>query len=189
MDVTTASRARPRAGRGTAQRAFLGAVRYACAHWLFAANLTLIVFSTLPFLAPILAYAGLDGPATTIFRFYAITCHQMPTRSYFILGHQVAYCERNTAIYFTMAAGGLSYLWLRRRRIRALPWRWYAVLILPIAIDGFTQLFGWRESNWQLRTITGALFGAATIWLAFPMLQESFDQMGQDIDREFISTT
>lgn len=188
MDVTSVSAARGRAGRG-GQRAILFAVRYVCAHWLFAANLALIVFATLPFVAPILAYLGADGPAATIFRLYAITCHQMPSRSYFIFGHQVAYCERNTAIYFTMAAGGLVYLRLRRRKIRALPWKWYAVLILPIAIDGFTQLFGWRESTWQLRTITGTIFGAATIWLAFPMLQESFDQMAHDIDREFESAT
>jgi uncharacterized membrane protein len=37
-----------------------------------------------------------------------------------------------------------------------------------MGIDGLTQLPGWRESTWELRTITGLLFGAANVWLLFP---------------------
>lgn len=173
-----------RSGLTRGQLALRSLVLSIGAHWLFAANLALIAFSTLPVVAPILAYLGYDSIATAIFNAYSLTCHQMPSRSFFVLGHQMAYCERNTAIYFSMALGGIAYVWLRRRRPRPLRWRWYALLILPMAIDGFTQLFGWRESTWLARGITGTLFGFATIWLAFPTLQESFDQLAIDIDRE-----
>ncbi len=37
-----------------------------------------------------------------------------------------------------------------------------------MAVDGFTQLVGWRESTVELRTLTGALFGAASVWLIYP---------------------
>jgi uncharacterized membrane protein len=37
-----------------------------------------------------------------------------------------------------------------------------------MALDGFTQLFGWRESTWELRVITGLLFGFASGWLVYP---------------------
>lgn len=174
---------RPPAG-SPARVTILRVVGYLCRHWLFAANLALIVFCTLPFVAPILAYLGDDAISTAIFNLYMLTCHQMPSRSYFILGHQMAYCERNTAIYCTMALAGLAYVRLRPEKIRPLPWRWYAVLILPIAIDGFTQLFGWRESTWLLRGITGTIFGLATVWLAFPTVQQSCDQMQFEIERE-----
>ncbi len=163
------------------RQALIRAVRFCIRHWLFAANVALIVFSTLPLLAPILAAFGFDGVANAIFVAYSLTCHQMPSRSYFIFGHQMAYCERNTAIYFSMALAGLAYTRLRRHGLRSLSWHWYVLLILPMAIDGFTQLFGWRESTWLLRGITGTLFGVATIWLAFPRLQESFDEIEREL--------
>lgn len=160
---------------------FFDALRFACRHWLAAANVIVIVFSTLPFAAPVLAAYGYDQISTAIFNAYSLTCHQMPERSFFILGHQVAYCERNTAIYFAMALAGLAYARLRARGLRPLPWRWYFLLILPMALDGFTQLFGWRESTWLLRVLTGSLFGIATIWLCYPILQESFDEMAREL--------
>lgn len=174
----TAEMSRPKLGVSPALVAAGVAI---CRHWLFVANLGLIVFSTLPFLAPILAALGLDGPATLIFALYSLTCHQLPSRSYFIFGHQMAYCERNTAIYLSMAAAGLAYARLRGGAVRSLSWRRYGLLILPMAVDGFTQLLGWRESTWLLRGATGALFGAATIWLAFPRLQESFDLLESEL--------
>ena len=132
-------------------------------------------------MAPILAALGADQASTLIFQLYSITCHQMPDRSYFLFGHQMAYCERNTAIYGAMAASGIAYSWLRRRDLESLPVGWYVVLILPMAIDGFSQLLGLRESTWLLRGLTGSLFGVATIWLAFPRLQESFDEIYQQL--------
>lgn len=162
-------------------RALLLVLGFTCRHWLWLANAFLIVFATLPILAPIIAALGADQLSTLIFQVYSITCHQMPDRSYFILGHQMAYCERNTAIYGAMAACGIAYSWLRRRNLGSLPVGWYVVLILPMAIDGFSQLFGLRESTWLLRGLTGSLFGAATIWLAFPRLQESFDEIYREL--------
>ncbi len=58
-----------------------------------------------------------------------------------------------------------------RRRLRPLTWRLYLLLILPMAVDGFTQAFGWRESNWELRTITGGLFAVATVLAVFPRVE------------------
>lgn len=164
-------------GRGT----LVAIVRFGHDHWLAVANAALFVFSTLPVLAPIFANLGADGLSLAIFQLYSFTCHQMASRSYFIAGYQMAYCERNTAIYFAMTAAGLAYVLLRKRWLASLPIRWYLILILPMAIDGFTQLFGLRESSWLLRGVTGTLFGVATVWLTFPRLQESFDEMESEL--------
>ncbi len=177
----SAAIAQPRDDR--LREALTEAVRTACRHWLLVANVTLVVFATLPVLAPVLASLGYEGIALAIFQVYSLTCHQMPSRSYFIFGHQMAYCERNTAIYLAMAAAGLAYVRLRRQGLPPLPLRWYLLLILPMAVDGFTQLFGWRESTWLLRGLTGSLFGLATIWLTFPRLQESFDEIARELAR------
>lgn len=94
------------------------------------------------------------------------------------LGYKVAICERDIAIYGSMVVGGLVFAVLRkRRRIPRLPIGIYLLFLLPIALDGFSQLFGLRTSNWFLRTVTGSLFGLATIWLAYPYVQESMDDI------------
>ncbi|MCA9871473.1 MAG: DUF2085 domain-containing protein [Anaerolineae bacterium] len=94
------------------------------------------------------------------------------------IGYKVAICERDIAIYGSMVIGGLIFGLLRkRRRVPNLPIGVYLLFLVPIALDGFSQLFGFRTSNWFLRTITGALFGLATVWLAYPYVQESMDDI------------
>ena len=153
------------------------AIRFMCRHWLFAINVVLIAYATIPFLAPVFAALGVDRPANVVYYLYSFTCDQIPSHSYFLFGHQMAICERCTAIYLSMVASGLAYVRLRNRHVRPLPWYWYLAMIFPMALDGFTQLFGWRESTWYLRGITGILFGVASVWLTFPYLQESFDEI------------
>jgi len=95
------------------------------------------------------------------------------------LGYKVAMCERDVAIFGSLLLGGLvfalarSILHRRGREVPRLPIRAYLVALVPMLIDGVTQLFGLRESNWILRTITGMLFGLATVWLAYPYVQEA----------------
>ncbi|MBI2864776.1 MAG: DUF2085 domain-containing protein [Chloroflexi bacterium] len=139
-------------------------------HWLALANLASFVFVFLAVLAPVLMASGLALPARAVYLVYKAFCHQLPYRSYFIAGYQMAFCQRNTAIYASMLVAGLGFA-LVRSRLKPLDWRLYLVMIAPMAVDGFTQLFGLRESNWELRTITGALFGIGTIWLVYPSVE------------------
>ncbi len=89
-------------------------------------------------------------------------------------GYKVALCERDLAIYGSMLLVGLL-LAVRRWRLPRLRWFWYVVIaIIPIGLDGGTQLIGLRESTWWLRTVTGALFGAGTLWFVYPYLSEAF---------------
>lgn len=96
-------------------------------------------------------------------------------------GYKVAICERDVAIYGSMFLMGLLFA-LRRKRLPPLPWRWYVLFLLPMAVDGLTQLVGLRSSNWFLRTVTGVLFGVGTIWLVYPYLAQSIggSERGQE---------
>ena len=172
-------------------------------HWLFALNAALVVFLSGAFAAPVLAVAGLPSLADALYVAYHFTCHQWAFRSFFLfapgpsplavydqqqlssaaldpftfvgapdLGWKMAFCERDLAIYAGLLAVGLLYA--RRREMRPVGFGLYVLLILPMALDGFTQLFGWRESTWQLRTATGLLFGLASAWLVLPRLDASF---------------
>jgi hypothetical protein len=42
-----------------------------------------------------------------------------------------------------------------------------------MALDGTTQMFGWRESNWILRTVTGTLFGLGSVWFVLPLIHKT----------------
>lgn len=85
-------------------------------------------------------------------------------------GYKIAVCQRDVAIYGSVVLAGLLFGMLRRR-VRMISFKFYLLLLIPIAVDGLSQLFGLRESNWWLRTFTGALFGGASVWLAYPYLE------------------
>lgn len=98
-----------------------------------------------------------------------------------LIGYKVAFCERDVAIYAGMLLAGLLFS-LVRQRIRPLPLlAWFVFGIVPIALDGGSQLlsavpllsFPVRESTPFLRTLTGGLFGFMNIWLAYPYVEEA----------------
>jgi len=153
-------------------------------HWLALLNTAVGLYAGLPYLSPWLIAHGHERTGELIFGLYRFACHQLPSHSYFVFGHQAAYCQRDTAIYTTVFLAGLAFSFVRVR-LPPLPWKWYFVLITPMALDGFTQLFGWRTSNWQLRTVTGALFGFASVWLAYPYLQIGMADLERDAVRQW----
>jgi len=129
-----------------------------------------------------------------LYRFFHLLCHQWAFRSFFILGSQatfsrdqlnalgvdpytfvgdaqmgwkMAFCERNLAIFVGLLAFGLAF-GLVHRQLQPASFAQFAVLVSPIAIDGLTQLVGWRESTWELRIATGVLFGIASGWFLYP---------------------
>ncbi|MBP8293645.1 MAG: DUF2085 domain-containing protein, partial [Caldilineaceae bacterium] len=95
------------------------------------------------------------------------------------VGWKVALCQRDVAIYAAVFVTGVIY-GLVRDRMRPLPFKYYVLFLIPIAIDGGTQLIGWRESNWFLRTVTGALFGFASVWLAYPYVEDAMADVMAD---------
>ena len=95
------------------------------------------------------------------------------------IGYKIAICERDVAIYGSILLGGLLYgvarstLARRGRRVPKLPVKIYLIFLLPMLVDGVTQLMGLRESVWQLRVVTGMLVGLATVWLAYPHIDDA----------------
>lgn len=95
------------------------------------------------------------------------------------LGYKVAFCQRDLATWSGILLAGLLF-GASGRRWPALPlWGW-ALMLLPAALDGATQLLGLRESTMWLRTITGGLFGLGTAWLAFPHVQRAMSDLLHD---------
>lgn len=99
------------------------------------------------------------------------------------VGYKVALCQRDIAIYLSLAVNGMIFAVVRRRVSRPMPWLLFVLIgVLPIGIDGFSQLLSqppltilpFRESTWYFRLLTGVLFGFGVAWLAFPLIESSF---------------
>jgi uncharacterized membrane protein len=165
---------RPRAE--SAARTALDASLWLARHWLALANGLFLAMLAGAMAPALLMAAGAPGIAGPLFSAYGALCHQLPHRSFFLFGSQVAICERDVAIYGSIGLVGLIF-GLLRRGWEPLSWRWYFLLLIPIAIDGTTQALGMRESTWELRLATGALFGVATVWLAYPHLERFTSQV------------
>ena len=134
-----------------------------------------IIYSGMPMLAPILKTHGHTLLARGIYDGYRLVCHQRPERSFHLYGQKMAFCERDLAIYGTATLLLLGYAIARLRwQPRALSMRWVLLLALPMALDGGTQLIGLRESTWELRVVTGALFSMGVALFALPHLDRGF---------------
>ena len=103
------------------------------------------------------------------------------------IGFKVALCQRDLAMYGSMFVAGLGYgLWrllFPRRPLRPLKLWIFGLLLLPMALDGGTQLLMLRESNLVLRLITGTLTGVACVWLLYPYLEEAFDDLRRQANK------
>lgn len=64
-------------------------------------------------------------------------------------------------------------LFLLRRQNSRIPWQVYLFLLAgPLSLL-YIMFIGPHQSNWWLRTITGAIYGVGLIWFIFPVLSES----------------
>lgn len=134
------------------------------------------VLALLPVLAPVLAAAGFEGLAHTIFVGFSVACHQKPEHSFFLSGHQLAVCQRELGIYAGLFGASLVYHRMSGR-MAPMPLRLYVLASTPLVIDGLTQMLGMRESDWLLRVTTGVLFGASTVWVFFPRSSEVLNEI------------
>ena len=113
------------------------------------------------------------------------------------LGYKVALCERDVAMYSGLLAFGLVFS-LSGRRLPPASWLvWIGLGILPVAVDGLSQVVSqlpvaalhvilpFRESTPFLRTLTGGLFGFTTGWFAYPLVEDSMAATKMWIERKY----
>jgi uncharacterized membrane protein len=180
-------------------------------HWLLLANVVMLLYIGLPLLAPLLAHGGEAQWAARIHTLFSPFCHQLPERSFFlygpqstysrdelltlvgdplslryagsaIVGYKMAICQRCAAIYSAWLLLGVFFTFTRLH-IRPLRPRSFALLLVPIAVDGVGQLVGAWTSTWQSRIATGALFALAIVWLTYPYIEQGMREMVEDAER------
>ncbi|MDE0672353.1 MAG: DUF2085 domain-containing protein [Caldilineaceae bacterium] len=161
-------------------------------HWLALYLVLSGLYAGLALLAPVAMSLGWIRLGTALHGLYFWVCHQEPGASYLVFGRgeplsaelvddrfwkgspaigwKTALCQRNLAIYGSLFLYGLVF-GLTGRRWKAPPFWLSVLLMVPMAADGLTQVFGLRESNWLWRTLSGSLFSLGVVWALLPRVQ------------------
>ncbi len=180
-------------------------------HWLAMLTVLTVLYVGLSFLAPAAMYLGQEELAHRMYRLYSLTCHQLPASSFWLfgtdrpfqarwdgfavptdpiaareyvgspaLGFKSGMCWRTLAIYGSLAVFLLAYMGTRRTW-RALPLWAGLLLVLPMAVDGISQMWGLRDSNLSLRLITGVLFGLSVTWTLVPRVDAAMRHVAAEL--------
>ncbi|MEM4389452.1 MAG: DUF2085 domain-containing protein [Candidatus Micrarchaeia archaeon] len=121
----------------------------------------MIVYVALVALAPFLIQQEgmLLGLGAFVFLFNTQMCHELPQRMLFLFGQQMALDARSTSIFLGAILGYLA-IFFHKKLPAMLSDKWIAAAsLVPMAVDGLTQLAGWRESDLALRIFTGSIAG------------------------------
>lgn len=175
--------------------------------------MVLLALFTLPiFIVPFLA-ASDSGAAEPIYSFYGLSCHQFISRSicYFPgygisdcipggellpyrlhavdnsgrIGYPFPVCARDIGIYLAALASGILLFFLKKSDAKEIPNPLFFILALvPIALDGGTQLIGLRESSNLLRLITGGIAGFAFSFYCVPLMNRAFAKKNGKKDKK-----
>ncbi|GAC1629188.1 MAG: hypothetical protein NVS4B11_27780 [Ktedonobacteraceae bacterium] len=173
QQLHTRGTAQPTQRRLSTMANWLG--NFMLAHWANIATLLLGLLVLSAIAVPFLSYFGFDAFSKSIFFSLHYVCAQIPSHSFYILGHQLGLCARNFSIYTSMFLTSIVFV-LSKKRLPGIPWWVWILMILPMALDGTTQMFGLRESTWQLRLLTGTLFGVGSIWFTLPFMQKTIEE-------------
>jgi uncharacterized membrane protein len=137
--------------------------------WLISTMLVFAIVSLIV-IAPLTAGSHL---ANSIYGGFAVVCHQLPERSYFLAGHKLAVCSRCTGLYAGFALTLLFYPLLRP--LRSVNWPppvWLALSAVPMAIDFSLTFLGIWENTHTSRVLTGLLLGSVSVFYVMPGVAE-----------------
>jgi hypothetical protein len=119
-----------------------------------------------PLAAPIALAGGAPAVGAVVYAAFAAVCHQLPERSFVLLGEHVAVCHRCLGLYAGGAAGLLVLPFLPRVRDwvlvrpRRIAWFWVPLLAdVALPFDTWWSRFG---SGWL-----AAFPVAAILWVAW----------------------
>ena len=91
----------------------------------------------------------------------ALFCHRNPERSFSLLGCTMPICARCSGLLLGFLGFALSvFLQLHFPLVAE------ALMMVPMAVDGVSQMVGFRESNNRLRLFTGFMFTFGFMMLA-----------------------
>jgi uncharacterized membrane protein len=118
------------------------------------------------------------GPSGVLYGFFHLICHQIPERSFFVFGRQVAVCMRCSSVYFAFLLGTIIYPLVRSIDHPAIPGRSLLLAAaIPLIADGLSLGFLLYDVNALSRTLTGFLFGIVLPFYIIPAAQQGISEL------------
>lgn len=99
--------------------------------------------------------AGMTGWVDLIYWMGDLNCHNKDSRTYGLKGNEMPFCVRDLAIFTGLLLGMLIFF----RRSHPLPFIAIVAGLVPIGLDGGTQLVTSYESINTMRLLTGLMAG------------------------------
>jgi len=122
-------------------------------------------------LAPLAQAFGHPALAAPLYKTFSFVCHQIPTRSFHLAGHQFGVCSRCTGLYTGFAVAALVYPLARSLQRTDTPsLLWLILATLPLAIDFGLGYFSIWENTYLSRFFTGALLSSVAVFYVMPGL-------------------
>ena len=122
---------------------------------------------------PVAKAYGLTALSSPLYSFFGLICHQMPDRSFHVLGEKFGVCSRCFGVYFGLVFGFLIYpLWRRIDDIEPVPRIWLFLSLVPIGIDWLLGVTGVWANTFTSRFLTGMLLGIACATFIVPATVE-----------------
>ncbi len=150
---------------------------YAKLVWAISATITIALVAFI-IGAPLAQANGHPAFAVAIYKTFSFVCHQIPERSFHLLGNKFGVCSRCTGIYSGLAIAVLIYPLVRSFENTQTPdLVWLFVAAAPLAIDWSLGYFSIWQNNHASRFATGFLLGAATVFYILPGLIELSSRM------------
>ena len=123
--------------------------------------------------APVLAAKRHAAEAGLIYMIFAPICHQISARSFHLLGHPLAVCQRCSGIYFGILAASILFPALPGFAFDETQRRyWVLGASAPLLLDFALSYSGIWGSTSLIRASSGFLFGAVITSVMVPAISE-----------------
>lgn len=107
--------------------------------------------------------------------FFAPVCHQIPERSFHIMGCPIAVCARCSGIYIGFLLGTIVYPFVRNLETVMLPPRWIlGIGIIPMILEMCLSRLGVIGTHRYLLGLSGLVLGGVIAFIVIPSVFELF---------------
>lgn len=113
-----------------------------------------------------------------IYMIFKLICHQKPERSYFIFGAQLPVCARCLGIYVGLLLGACIYPIFKKLNDTKIPdFKYIGFGIIPIFVDGISQVFHLYPSPAYIRFITGCIASTVLVFYLLPVQNQIYNKI------------
>ncbi len=133
-------------------------------------------------ITPLLAANGHHTISNILYKFFAPTCHQNPSKSFHLYAYKFPVCWRCSAIYLGMLLSSVFYVFytiyiLRTAKINLISFRYLIIVGIIMLIEVILHFTPFYTSGLFGKMFTGLLLGGVFSFYLIPLYYEIFSNL------------